>query len=123
MSEMVQDWLRTKRVMLWGHGGWDLTDDKDVEKAAEWFNGELLAFERFWMTRTLAKTKHFADLIRRGLPAPRPQDHESQLGFNGEPLPFLVNGHCAGGWNEYVIARDWADAQIASDIEGMEQYK
>ncbi len=139
MSESVKDWLRTKGTILWAN--WDITDEKELDKAAEWFESELQSFEQFWM-RNLVKHEVesiiYPDLWLACWPAPQPQDHESQMtrrGVIGQIGPAVVenpdddespciytDGLIAGGVEEYRRARSWAERQIDHlyDIEDTE---
>lgn len=47
-GQMIE-WLGTRGYSLWVR--WDLTDSKEVVQAADWFMGELVAFEA-WLVST-----------------------------------------------------------------------
>lgn len=40
----VMRWLDDKHVSMWGPGGWDLNDSKEIEEAADWWEKEMDAF-------------------------------------------------------------------------------
>ncbi len=69
MHELVKDWLRTKHVTLWAD--WDITDERELDWAAEWFLLELQSFERHFMSQPLFDVAKAAEaVIRRPLPPP-----------------------------------------------------
>ena len=135
MSDVVKDWLRTKRGQLWGPG-YDLTDEKELEWSARWFEAELAEFgdhifygygadlhDYFRVEeRVAAFAEEAAAPWYSGLwGPPAPQDHHSQGGAeypgplrNAEGVPtFHDNGLIAGGPIEDHIARQWAERNLS----------
>jgi hypothetical protein len=119
--KLIEAWLIEKHVSLWAD--WDVTDRKEREQAAEWFDREVRSFLEFTIQHQLGDDT--LALIQK-LPPPRPQDHESQrdswgrgqinLGPTIAVAPddwnteyVLNDGLEAGGLQEFQIARDWAE--------------
>jgi hypothetical protein len=125
MREMVKDWLRTKHTTLWVD--WDITDRKEIEQAAAWFEKELQSFQAYeyerWVLRSADVPAPTDDgtlppLQHLDFPPPSPYTHESQLAAAGQlvdwgpDLDFGNEGVLAGGLHEYQMARDWVHEQI-----------
>lgn len=136
MSDAVKDWLRTKRVQIWGSGGWDLTDEYELGLAAEWFTRELADFgdhifygygadlhDYFRVDERVARlAEEAAEPWFPGLwGPPAPQAHGSQIGVDypgplrdaGGHVVYHDNALIAGGPIEDHIAAQWAERNSA----------
>jgi hypothetical protein len=112
MNDVIKDWLKAKRVSLWAD--WDVTDDKELEQAAAWFQKELQSFQAFEYQVFVSGEHELAP----DFGPPSPYTHESQLSAAGQledlgpDLGFRNDGLLAGGLAEYQRARDWVHEQI-----------